>query len=189
LAENLNAAVINAGDGCRSHPTQALLDMFTIKERLGEIKGKKIAIIGDILHSRVARSNIWGLTKMGAQVTVCGPSTLMPIGIEKLGVKMTYHLDDVLADSDVLMLLRIQLERQQDKFLPSLREYSRLYQVNDARMAKANPGAPVLHPGPMNEGVEISAALAHSTSSLIEEQVQNGVAVRMALLYLMRGSK
>jgi aspartate carbamoyltransferase catalytic subunit len=185
LAENLKASVINAGDGCREHPTQALLDMFTIRERLGGLKDKRVAIIGDILHSRVARSNIWGLTKLGAKVTLCGPSTLMPVGIEKLGVKTTYHLDDVLAESDVLMLLRIQLERQQDKFLPSLREYARKFGINAQKLEKAKKDVLIMHPGPTNRGVELSADVADGKYSVILDQVTNGVAIRMAILYLL----
>ncbi|HLF18977.1 MAG TPA: aspartate carbamoyltransferase catalytic subunit [Candidatus Omnitrophota bacterium] len=189
LAENLEAAVINAGDGCREHPTQALLDMFTIKEKLGEIKGKKVAIIGDILHSRVARSNIWGLTKLGAQVTVCGPSTLMPIGIEKLGVKVTHSLNECIAESDVLMLLRIQLERQRDKFLPSLREYAKEFGINKEKLKKAKKNVLIMHPGPTNRGLELSADVADGEYSVILDQVTNGIAIRMAILYLLLAGK
>lgn len=189
LAQNLEASVINAGDGCREHPTQALLDMFTINEKLGEIKGKKVAIIGDVLHSRVARSNIWGLIKMGAQVTVCGPSTLMPIGIEKLGVQVTYDLNDCLAESDVLMLLRIQLERQKDKFLPSLREYAIEFGINREKLKKAKKSVLIMHPGPTNRGLELSADVADGEYSVILDQVTNGIAIRMAILYLLLASK
>ena len=189
LAQNLEASVINAGDGCREHPTQALLDMFTINEKLGEIKGKKVAIIGDVLHSRVARSNSWGLIKMGAQVTVCGPSTLMPIGIEKLGVQVTYDLNDCLAESDVLMLLRIQLERQKDKFLPSLREYAIEFGINREKLKKAKKSVLIMHPGPTNRGLELSADVADGEYSVILDQVTNGIAIRMAILYLLLASK
>ena len=189
LAEHLKASVVNAGDGCRSHPTQALLDMFTIKERLGKIEGLRVGIVGDILHSRVARSNIWGLTKLGAHVTLCGPSTLMPVDIERMGVEVNYDLDSVVQQSDVLMLLRLQKERQQDKFLPSLREYAKIFGVNHERLRKAKKGMLLMHPGPTNRGVEVSADVADGESSVILEQVTNGVAIRMAVLYLLSGTK
>lgn len=189
LAKHLRASIINAGDGCRSHPTQALLDMFTIKEKLGRLEGLKVAIIGDIMHSRVARSNIWGLTRMGAQVTVCGPATLIPREVGRMGVGVTNRLDDVLADSDVLMLLRIQKERQQDQFLPSIREYAGLYGISSAKLSRAKKGVLVMHPGPVNRGVELSAEVADGASSLILDQVTNGLAVRMAVLYLLLGTK
>jgi len=195
-AEHCDAKVINAGDGWHAHPTQGLLDLFTLRARVGELRGRRIVIVGDVAHSRVARSDIWGLSKLGAEIVVCAPPTLLPAELGKPredgglpDVTVETDFDKAICGADAVMTLRLQQERMEGGLLPSLREYSRLYQVNEARMAKANPGAPVLHPGPMNEGVEISAALAHSTSSLIEEQVQNGVAVRMALLYLMRGSK
>ena len=189
LAKHLNASIVNAGDGCRAHPTQALLDMYTIRERLGKIAGLKVAIVGDILHSRVARSNIWGLTKLGAEVTVCGPSALMPIGIEKMGVKVSYDIDEVIKDCDVLMLLRLQLERQHEKFLPSLREYAKEFGVNAKRLAKAKKNILIMHPGPTNRGVELSAEVADGEHSVILEQVTNGIAVRMAVLYLLLRSK
>ncbi len=190
LAQNLKSAVINAGDGCRAHPTQALLDMFTIKEKLGKIEGLKVGIIGDILHSRVARSNIWGLTKMGAQVTVCGPSTLMPMGIEKRGVEVTYDLDKLIKQSDVLIVLRLQLERQQkEKFLPSIREYAKKFGLNKEKLKKASKDILIMHPGPTNRGVELSAEVADGEHSVILDQVTNGVAVRMAVLYLLLGTK
>lgn len=189
LADNINASVVNAGDGCRAHPTQALLDMFTIKEKLGKIEGLKVGIIGDILHSRVARSNIWGLTKMGAEVTVCGPSTLMPVGIDKLGVKVTSDLKSAIKQSDVLMLLRIQLERQEDKFLPSLREYAKTFGINRTKLEDAKKDVLIMHPGPTNRGLELSADVADGEYSVILDQVTNGVAVRMAILYLLLGSK
>jgi aspartate carbamoyltransferase catalytic subunit len=195
-AEHCDARVINAGDGWHAHPTQGLLDLFTLRSRVGDLRGRRIVIVGDVAHSRVARSDIWGLSKLGAEVVVCGPPTLLPAELGKANedngmppVTVETDLDKAVCGADAVMTLRLQQERMSGGLLPSLREYSRLYQVNEARMAKANPGAPVLHPGPMNEGVEISAALAHSAASMIEEQVQNGVAVRMALLYLMRGSK
>ncbi len=203
-AEHTEARVINAGDGWHAHPTQGLLDLYTLRSKVGDLRGKRIVIVGDIAHSRVARSDIWGLSKLGAEIVVCAPPTLLPAGLGKPNegnpstgsgrgampnVTVETNLDKAVCGADAVMTLRLQQERMSGGLLPSLREYSRLYQVNEARMAKANPGAPVLHPGPMNEGVEISAALAHGASSMIEEQVQNGVAVRMALLYLMKGSK
>jgi aspartate carbamoyltransferase catalytic subunit len=195
-AEHCDAKVINAGDGWHAHPTQGLLDLYTLRSRVGELRGRRIVIVGDVAHSRVARSDIWGLTRLGAEVVVCAPPTLLPAELGKASedeglppLTIETDLDKAVCGADAVMTLRLQHERMTGGLLPSLREYSRLYQINEARMAKANPGAPVLHPGPMNEGVEISAALAHGASSMIEEQVQNGVAVRMALLYLMRGSK
>lgn len=189
LAQGLKCSVVNAGDGCREHPTQALLDMFTLQEKLGRIEGLKIGIIGDILHSRVARSNIWGLTKLGARVTVCGPATLMPRGIEQMGVEVCYDLKKVLKESDAVIALRLQKERQQDKFLPSMREYSRLFGINQSRLDEANNHLIVMHPGPTNRGVELSADVADGKQSVILEQVTNGVAVRMAVLYLVLGTK
>lgn len=190
-----HVSVVNGGDGWHAHPTQALLDLYTIKQHLGRIEDIKVVIVGDILHSRVARSNLWGLTAAGARVVVCGPPTLLPIWLlhgayRRQGgplsmVEVETDLDRALEGADVVMPLRLQLERQQAGLLPSLREYSRIYQVNERRLAQAKPGAVVLHPGPMNEGVEISPQVAHGASSLIEEQVRNGVAVRMALLYLL----
>lgn len=187
LADHLDAAVINAGDGRREHPTQALLDMFTIKEKLGRIEGLRVGIIGDILHSRVARSNIWGLTKLGAHVTVCGPSTLMPFGIETLGVGVSYDADKVILTSDVLMVLRLQKERQEDKFLPSIREYAREFGINQEKLKRAKRDVLIMHPGPTNRGVELSAEVADGPHSVILDQVTNGVAVRMAVLYLLLG--
>lgn len=189
LADNLKSSIINAGDGCREHPTQALLDMFTIQEKLGRIAGLKVAIVGDILHSRVARSNVWGLTKMGAQVTLCGPSTLMPIGIERLGVGVSHDLDAVIEKSDVLMLLRLQQERQQDKFLPSIREYARRFGVNKQKLKKAKKDLLIMHPGPTNRGVELSGEVADGENSVILDQVTNGIAIRMAVLYLLSGTR
>lgn len=189
LADALAPGIINAGDGCRAHPTQALLDMFTIKEKLGKIDGLKIAIVGDILHSRVARSNICGLIKLGAKVTLCGPSTLIPIGIEAQGVKVTYKLEDVLKESDVLMFLRLQKERQDEKYLPSIREYTKLFGLTKEKLKKAKKDVVVMHPGPVNRGIELSADVADGENSVILEQVTNGVAVRMAVLYLLLGKK
>ncbi len=189
IADALGPSVINAGDGCQAHPTQALLDLFTVKERLGRIEGLKVGIIGDILHSRVARSNLWGFTKLGAKVTLCGPPTLMPRDVEQLGVRVTYDLKEVVAQSDVLMVLRLQKERQQDKYLPSIREYARLFGINKEKLKSAKKELLVLHPGPINRGVEISADVADGEHSVILEQVTNGVAVRMAVLYLLLGTK
>jgi aspartate carbamoyltransferase catalytic subunit len=185
LADHVQPSVINAGDGCRAHPTQALLDMFTIQEKLGRIKDVKVGIIGDILHSRVARSNIWGLTKLGAKVTLCGPSTLMPIGIEHAGVGVTYDMDRVVKESDVLMLLRLQKERQQEKFLPSIREYAKVFGLNAEKLKSAGKEVLIMHPGPTNRGVELSADVADGEHSVILQQVTNGIAVRMAVLYLL----
>lgn len=189
LSEHMDASIINAGDGCRAHPTQALLDMFTIQEKLGKIKGLNVAIIGDIRHSRVARSNIWGLTKLGANVTVCGPSTLMPFGIGQLGVTVDYDLENVIRTNDVLMPLRIQLERQQEKFLPSIREYAKKFGITKAKLKNAKKNVLIMHPGPTNRGIELSAEVADGEYSVILDQVTNGVAVRMAILYLLLGAK
>lgn len=189
LAEGLNCSVINAGDGCREHPTQALLDMFTLQEKFGRIEGLRIGIVGDILHSRVARSNIWGLTKLGAHVTVCGPATLLPRGIEDLGVKVSYDIKHVIKNSDAIIALRLQKERQQDKFLPSLREYSRLFGINETKLKEGSSELIVMHPGPTNRGLELSAEVADGKQSVILDQVTNGVAVRMAVLYLVLGTK
>ncbi|MCX7746817.1 MAG: aspartate carbamoyltransferase catalytic subunit [Clostridia bacterium] len=190
LAKNVKASVINAGDGMNEHPTQALLDMFTIIEKKGSLKGLKIAIIGDIFHSRVARSNIWGMTKLGAEVSVAGPSTLIPKGIEKTGVKVFNTIQEALIDADVVMGLRIQLERQKKGLFPTVREYSKFFGLDDKRLLFAKEDALVMHPGPVNRGVELTSAVVDGKQSLIDEQVTNGVAVRMALLYLLtrRGS-
>ncbi|MCR4443333.1 MAG: aspartate carbamoyltransferase catalytic subunit [Peptococcaceae bacterium] len=189
LARTVKAHVINGGDGFHEHPTQALLDMMTIQEKLGGMAGLKAAIIGDILHSRVARSNVIGLKKMGAEVWVCGPPTLMPPGMEEMGAKVTYDLEDALRGAQVVMMLRIQMERQKSGLFPTLREYSQLYGLDAKKLKTAPPGALVMHPGPINRGVEISAEVADSLQSVINEQVTCGVAVRMALLYLMLGQK
>ncbi len=185
LAKNIKSSVINAGDGMNEHPTQALLDMFTILEKKGTIKGLKIAIIGDILHSRVARSNIWGLTKLGAEVSVSGPATLIPRDIDKLGVKVYSTVQEAILDADVVMGLRIQLERQKKGLFPTIREYSRFFGVDDKRLKLAKEDALVLHPGPVNRGVELSSSVIDGEQSFINEQVTNGVAIRMALLYLL----
>ncbi len=189
LARHLKASIINAGDGCRAHPTQALLDLFTIKEKLGRIAGLNVGIVGDILHSRVARSNIWALTRLGARVTVSGPATLMPIGIERLGAYVSYDMDEIVRESDILMLLRLQMERQEDKFLPSIREYAKQFGVNRERLKQAKKDILIMHPGPTNRGVELSAEVADGEYSVILDQVTNGVAVRMAVLYLLLGAK
>jgi aspartate carbamoyltransferase catalytic subunit len=187
LARHLKAGVVNAGDGAHEHPTQALLDALTIRQRLGRLDGLNVTICGDISHSRVVRSNIWLLTKMGARVTVCGPPTLLPPRIEEMGVAATTDFDAALGDADVVMMLRMQLERQGHSLFPSLREYFKLYGLDAKRLARTKPGAIVMHPGPMNRGVEISSEVADSERSVILEQVANGVAVRMAVLYLLLG--
>lgn len=189
LAQHLKSAIINAGDGCRAHPTQALLDMFTIKEKLGRIEGVKVGIIGDILHSRVARSNIFGLTKLGAEVTLCGPETLLPPHAERLGVKVTYDVDELIKTQDVLMFLRLQRERQDENFLPSIREYANKFGVDAKRLSQAKKDVIVMHPGPTNRGVELTADVVDGEHSVILDQVTNGVAVRMAVLYLLGTKK
>jgi len=187
LSKYLTASVINAGDGFHEHPTQALLDMFTIKQKKASLRGLKVALVGDILHSRVARSNIWGLIKMGAEVRVIAPATLLPPEVEKLGVIPYTRIEDGLQDVDVVMVLRMQLERQQKGLFPTIREYSRLYGVTAERAGLAKPDALIMHPGPMNRGVEIAPEVADGVQSVINEQVTNGVAIRMALLYLLTG--
>jgi aspartate carbamoyltransferase catalytic subunit len=187
LAESVGSHVINAGDGAHEHPTQALLDLFTIKEHKGKIAGLKVVIVGDILHSRVAKSNIWGLTKLGAAVTVVGPPTLIPAPIRELGVTVETDLERALCDADVVNILRIQLERQTKAYFPTLKEYSKLFGVNLDRLRQARPDLLVLHPGPANLGVEITEAVSTHPQSVISKQVTNGVAVRMALLYLLTG--
>jgi aspartate carbamoyltransferase catalytic subunit len=179
--------VVNAGDGAHEHPTQALLDVFTIREKKGDIAGLNVTILGDILFSRVARSNIWALRKLGANVTLCGPSTLVPRVFEQMGCRVTYDIDDALAGADVINLLRIQHERQRKTMFPSIGEYARLFGLNRARLAKAKPDALIMHPGPMNRGVEIESELADGDQAVILEQVTNGIAVRMAVLYLVNG--
>jgi aspartate carbamoyltransferase catalytic subunit len=185
LAQHVRAGVINAGDGINEHPSQALLDLFTMKEKMGRIEGLNVAIVGDISHSRVARSNIIGLIKMGAHVTVSGPPTMIPPGIEQLGVKVVCAPSEAIRDKDVIMALRIQMERQSDVLFPGLREYSSFFGLNSDLMEKAKRDAIVMHPGPVNRGVELSPELADGPRSVILDQVENGVAVRMALLYLM----
>ncbi len=187
LAGLLSCSVINAGDGAHEHPTQALLDIFTIRERLGRVEGLKVLIVGDILHSRVARSNIWGLRNLGAEVTVCGPPTMIPPHIERLGCSVAYHVDDAIADADVIMMLRIQLERQRATLFPSLREYARCWGLSAERLKKAKKDVLIMHPGPVNRGVELSPEVVDGPWSVILEQVTNGVAVRMALFYLLLG--
>lgn len=187
LSKHIDAKIINAGDGAHEHPTQALLDAFSIKEKLGSIKGKKIAIIGDILHSRVALSNIFCLQKLGAEVMVCGPTTLMPKYIHSLGVKVEHDLRKALEWCDVANMLRIQLERQDIKYFPSLREYTMLFGLNKEILDSLSKKIVVMHPGPINRGVEITSDVADSSQSIILEQVENGVAVRMAVLFLLAG--
>ena len=188
LASLVKQSIINAGDGAHEHPTQALLDMMTIKEKKGKIAGLKVAIIGDIEHSRVARSNIYGLSKMGAQVVLAGPATMLPRDIEQMGVKVYTKLEDAITDADVVMMLRIQLERQKQSIFPSLREYSQHYCLNRSNIKLAKKDVIVMHPGPINRGVEISPDIADDPSySVILDQVNKGVAVRMALLYLLTG--
>ncbi len=187
LAESVRSHVINAGDGAHEHPTQGLLDLFTIRDKKGGFKGLKVVLVGDALHSRVIKSNIWGLTKLGAQVSVVAPPTLVPMGLEAMGVKVETNLDKALAEADVVNIMRIQLERQTKAYFPTLREYSRLFGLNLERLAKAKPDLLVMHPGPANLGVEISEAVSVHDQSVITEQVTNGVAVRMALLYLLTG--
>ncbi len=189
LSRVLNAHVINAGDGAHEHPTQALLDAFTIRERKGTLAGLNVTILGDILFSRVARSNIWALTKLGAKVTLCGPATLVPRTFEAMGCRVTYDLDEALRDADIIHLLRIQHERQRKTMFPSIGEYTTLYGLNKARFAKTKPDALVMHPGPINRGVEIDNEIADCGRSLILEQVTNGLAVRMAVMFLINGGK
>jgi aspartate carbamoyltransferase catalytic subunit len=189
LAGNLDAGVINAGDGTHEHPTQGLLDIFTIRERRGKVAGLRVAIIGDIAHSRVARSNIWGLTKLGGSVTVAGPATMMPMEVERFGVKVAKSVDEAIEGADVVNILRIQLERQRSTLYSSLREYARVYGITSTRLKRAKPDVTVMHPGPMNRGVEIAQDVADGEHSVILQQVTNGVAVRMAVLYLLAGHK
>jgi len=185
LAAHSNASVVNAGDGAHEHPTQALLDLYTVRERLGKLDGIKIAMIGDIAHSRVARSNVWGFGKFGAEVWVCGPTTLLPPRIDEMGVNVTYRLEEALDDADVIYALRIQHERQRGGLLPTLREYIRMFSINRRTIQMAPPGALVMHPGPMNRNVELESEIADGPNNVILDQVTNGVAVRMAVLYLV----
>jgi aspartate carbamoyltransferase catalytic subunit len=187
LSWHMNAAVINAGDGTHEHPTQALLDMLTVREKKGTLEGLKVAILGDITHSRVARSNIFGFAKMGCDVYVAGPQTLMPREIEKMGAKAARNMDEAVEGADVVMALRIQLERQKKGLFPSQREYSRFFGIDKKRLSLAKPDALLLHPGPVNRGVEITSEIMDGAQSVINEQVKSGVAVRMAVLYLLMG--
>lgn len=189
VAKNINASVVNAGDGTHEHPTQALLDSYTIKEKLGKIKNKKIAIIGDISHSRVAISNIYALQKLGAKVMLCGPSTLIPKYISSMGVQIENNIENALKWCDVANVLRIQLERQKDKFFPSLREYSLYYGINKKLLEKINKDIVIMHPGPINRGIELNSDVADSNNSIILDQVENGVAIRMAVMYLLSLNK
>jgi aspartate carbamoyltransferase catalytic subunit len=188
LSKHVNATIVNAGDGAHEHPTQALLDAFSIREKLGDLKGCKVAIVGDILHSRVALSNIFCLQKLGAEVMVCGPATLIPKYIHELGVKVELNLKKALEWCDVANMLRIQLERQDIKYFPSLREYVMLYGLNKQILESLSKQIVVMHPGPINRGIEITSDVADHAQSLILQQVENGVAVRMAVLYLLAGS-
>jgi len=185
LSRHIDANIINAGDGTHEHPTQALLDAYTLTEKIGNLKGKKILIVGDIIHSRVALSNIYCLQKLGAHVRVCGPPNLIPKYIESLGVEVNYNLEDSLRWCDAANLLRIQLERQDDKYFPSLREYSLQYGINQEVLDRINKDIIIMHPGPINRGVEITSQVADSNRSVILNQVENGVAIRMAILYLL----
>lgn len=187
LSRICRAGIVNAGDGMHEHPTQALLDAFTIRERKGRVAGLKVAIVGDLMHSRVLRSNILLLTKLGADVWVCGPATMVPRGLDQVGVRVTTRVEEAVERADVIMLLRIQLERMQGGYFPSLREYYRTFGMTEARVNRAQPDVIIMHPGPMNRGVEIASEVADGPFSVILEQVANGVAVRMAVLYLLGG--
>ncbi|TYP52477.1 aspartate carbamoyltransferase catalytic subunit [Thermosediminibacter litoriperuensis] len=187
LSRHVRVPVINAGDGTHEHPTQALLDMFTVMEKKGTLSGLKVAIVGDILHSRVARSNIFGFTKMGAEVYVAGPATLMPPDVEKTGARLAGTVDEAVKDADVVMALRIQLERQKKGMFPTAKEYSGFFGINGERLKLAKPDALLLHPGPVNRGLELCSEVVDGLQSLINEQVRNGVAVRMAVLYILIG--
>ena len=189
LAERIPSNVINAGDGSHEHPTQGLLDMLTIRDHMGRIEGLKVCIVGDVLHSRVARSNIYGLLKLGAEVAVCGPPTLVPRNVRSLGVEVFTRVEDAILWADVLNILRLQLERMEAGYIPSLREYNRIWGISRARLEKAPKDLLILHPGPMNRGVEIDSDVADGPQSVILNQVTNGVAVRMAVLYLLAGGQ
>ena len=189
LARSVGSSVVNAGDGWHEHPTQALLDMFTLRSRLGRLEGLNVSIIGDIAHSRVARSNIWGLTKLGAKVTVCAPKMLIPDGIEKMGAKVTTSLDEALEGADAINVLRMQFERDGALAFPSKLEYFKQYGITSERLKKCKKGIVVMHPGPINRGIEISSEVADGANSVILEQVTNGIAVRMAVLYLVAHAK
>ncbi|MCZ6554856.1 MAG: aspartate carbamoyltransferase catalytic subunit [Candidatus Dadabacteria bacterium] len=185
LAKELNSSIINAGDGSHEHPSQALLDLFTIREIKGKIKGLKVVIVGDILHSRVARSNIWGLLKLGAKVRLVGPPTLIPKYIENAKIRTFYNLDEAIEGADVIIMLRIQMERQESEYFPSLREYSRFYGLTREKLRGASEDVTVMHPGPINRGIELSSDIADDAGSVILDQVSNGIAVRMAMFYLV----
>ncbi|MGB7291161.1 MAG: aspartate carbamoyltransferase catalytic subunit [Thermodesulfobacteriota bacterium] len=185
LARELKSSIINAGDGSHEHPSQALLDLFTIKRIRGDIRGLRVVIVGDIRHSRVARSNIWGFLKLGAEVRVVGPPTLIPKEIEDIDVRVFYKLEEALKNADVVIMLRIQKERQESMFFPSLREYSKLHGLSHEKLKQANDKVIVMHPGPINRGVELSSEVADDVNSVILDQVSNGIAVRMAMLYLV----
>ncbi len=187
LGQRIRSNVINAGDGKHEHPTQGLLDLLTLRDKFGKIAGLRVAIVGDVLHSRVARSNIWGLTKLGAEVAVCGPASLLPRNVQELGVTILPRIEDAIQWADALNVLRLQLERMQGGFIPSLREYNRVFGVTTERLGKAPKDLVILHPGPMNRGVEIDSDVADGPHSVILPQVTNGVAVRMAVLYLLAG--
>jgi len=189
LSRFLKGSVVNAGDGAHAHPTQALLDVFTIREKKGDVKGLKVTILGDILYSRVARSNIWALLKLGAEVTLCGPSTLVPKAFEDLGCRVTWNVEEAIADADIINLLRIQHERQRKTMFPSLGEYNNLFGLTKARLARTKPDSLIMHPGPINRGVEIDGEIADCNRSVIMDQVTNGLAVRMAVLFLVNGGK
>ena len=189
LAKELNSSIINAGDGWHEHPSQGLLDLFTIRRLKGRIEGLKVAIVGDILHSRVARSDIWGFSKLGAEVRVVGPPTLIPKYIEEINAKAYYNLEDAIRDADVVIMLRIQRERQDSEFFPSLREYSRFYGLTREKLKVAAPDVTIMHPGPINRGVELSSDVADGADAVILEQVSNGIAVRMAMFYLVASAR
>lgn len=189
LAKELNSSIINAGDGWHEHPSQGLLDLFTIRRLKGRIEGLKVAIVGDILHSRVARSDIWGFSKLGAEVRVVGPPTLIPKYIEDINAKAFYNLEDAIRDADVVIMLRIQRERQDSEFFPSLREYSRFYGLTREKLKVAAPDVTIMHPGPINRGVELSSDIADGADAVILEQVSNGIAVRMAMFYLVASAR
>ncbi|MHC4885934.1 MAG: aspartate carbamoyltransferase catalytic subunit [Planctomycetota bacterium] len=189
LTQNMDCSIVNAGDGPHEHPTQALLDIYTIREIRGSLEGLKVALVGDITHSRVARSNIWALNKLGAEVILSGPATLIPPGIESMGVTVCHDFDEVVETCDVLNMLRMQFERQSEAFIPSIREYSRLFGLTEERMKRAKPDVTVMHPGPVNRGLELAPEVADGEKSVILKQVTNGLAVRMAVLYLCAGGE
>ena len=189
LAERIESNVINAGDGTHEHPTQGLLDLLTLRDRLGDLAGRRICLVGDVLHSRVARSNLWGLRKLGAEVAVCGPRSLLPNAIADMGVTVFDRIEDAIEWAEALNILRLQLERMQAGYIPSLREYNRVFGVTRERLARAPRDVIIMHPGPMNRGVEIDSDVADGPHSVILDQVTNGVAVRMAVLYLLAGGR